>query len=390
MKTTVVTVVNKNTHASSTVSGLHAALAEPSVVQLSVDSIKDIASLQRQGNALLITLRSGEVITVDDFYLLHKGVKNTLVIQDAHGELMTPAMDAAGQPILDTTGFVKLESIEPLLLDGASEFNGWWLAGAGLVAGGIALASGGGGGGGGSDATASVTDQAPTARAVISIISSDTNLVGDFVTSDRTLMVTAELIGTLASGEKVQISVDGGATWHDAQLLGGNLYAYDNTGVELTDGSYTFVTRVISAGGTPSVVSTQVVVIDTVTPDVASQTVAITRISDDTGLSDSDFVTTDKTLTVSGSLGVTLAAGESVEVSVDGGATWVKASVSGTAWSVDLGGTPLVEGSYTLQTRVVDVAGNVGAVASQSLQIDATAQVALINFTSISPDTGIN
>ncbi|MFL1553383.1 Ig-like domain-containing protein, partial [Pseudomonas sp. D47] len=383
----VITVVNKKTHASSTVSGLHASLTEPSVVELSVDSVKDIASLERQGNALVISMRSGEVITLDDFYLLHKGVKNTLVIQDPQG-LVTPALDAAGQPILDQGGFVKIESIQPLLDSTSSEFNGWWLAGAGLLAGGVALAGGGGGGGGHSSSSPS-TDHTPSAGARITAISADNGVTGDFITNDSTLVVSTMLNGTLATGEKVQISLDGGASWHDAQSMGGNIYAYDNTTQVLADGTYLFEARVISAAGTPGAVSTQVVVIDT-GPPTATQTISIASVSDDTGISGTDFITRDNTLLITGLLGEPLAVGERVEISLDGGLTWFMANVSATAWSYDNTASVLLDGSYSVVARVIDAAGNVGQTANQLLQIDTTVQHAIINITSISPDTGIS
>ncbi|MBB6155241.1 5-methylcytosine-specific restriction endonuclease McrA [Pseudomonas sp. JAI115] len=384
----VITVINKTTRASSTVFGLHAALAEPSVVQLSVNSVKDIASLARQGDALVISMRSGEVFTVDDFYLLHKGVKNTLVIQDAQGELLTPAVDAAGQPVLDTASFVHIDSIEPLLLDGTNpEFNGWWLAGAGLLAGGLALAGGGGGGGGHSAPAA--TDHTPTATAHINAISTDSGVAGDFTTNDATLVVTTAISGPLAAGEKVQISLDGGATWHDATSIGGNLYAYDNTAQVLADGTYVFESRIVSAAGTPGAVSTQVVVIDTVAPTVA-QSLSIAGISDDTGSSNSDFITSDHTLVIRGNLGAPLGAGERVEISLDGGVTWSTVTVSGTTWSFDNTANLLADGTYTLQARVIDAAGNVGQVASHSLLLSSAADNVIISFSSISPDTGIS
>lgn len=62
------------------------------------------------------------------------------------------------------------------------------------------------------------------------------------------------------------------------------------------------------------------VTIDTVAPD-ASKTIAIDSISDDTGLSSSDFITNDTSLTLHGSLGATLADGEYAQISIDGGVT---------------------------------------------------------------------
>lgn len=88
---TILTLINKDTRAPRTLSGLHAAaLTEPCVVQLSVDSVHDIALLERQGHALVMLMRAGDRFTVDGFCRSHHGVKNTLVLEDAYGERCAP------------------------------------------------------------------------------------------------------------------------------------------------------------------------------------------------------------------------------------------------------------------------------------------------------------
>lgn len=63
-------------------------------------------------------------------------------------------------------------------------------------------------------------------------------------------------------------------------------------------------------------------------------------------------------------------ADEWVEISLDNGVTWTRAStVTGTSWTVDMQSTPLNDGAYTIQARVVDNAGNVGSTDSQALQV---------------------
>ena len=65
--------------------------------------------------------------------------------------------------------------------------------------------------------------------------------------------------------------------------------------------------------------------IDTAAP---TATVAITAIATDSGTSSSDYVTSDTTLTVSGTHGA-LGAGEKVQVSSDGGASWADVTQHG-------------------------------------------------------------
>lgn len=91
-------------------------------------------------------------------------------------------------------------------------------------------------------------------------------------------------------------------------------------GRTLTDGNYNYRVRVIDTAGNIGATASQIVTVDTTAP-LASKTIAIASISDDTGLSSSDFVTRDTTLTVRGTLGAALAADERAQISLDGGVT---------------------------------------------------------------------
>ena len=114
------------------------------------------------------------------------------------------------------------------------------------------------------------------------------------------------------------------------------------------------------------------VTVDAVAPTAA---VAITAIATDTGTSSSDYVTSDTTLTVSGTHGP-LGAGETVQVSSDGGASWADVTTStASTWSYTDPATHAT--SFTYQARIVDTAGNVGAnTASQAVTIDTAAPTA--------------
>ena len=123
-----------------------------------------------------------------------------------------------------------------------------------------------------------------------------------------------------------------------------------------------------------------------VTVDAAAPTatVAITAIATDSGTSSSDYVTSDTTLTVSGTHGP-LGSGEKVQVSSDGGASWADVTSTASTWSYT---DPTAHGtSFTYQARIVDAAGNVGAnTASQAVTVD-TAAPAAPSITSI-PESG--
>ena len=113
---------------------------------------------------------------------------------------------------------------------------------------------------------------------------------------------------------------------------------------------------------------------DTITKDIVAPTatVAITAIADDTG-TPGDFITSDTTLTVSGSNSV-LGASEKIQISSDGGTTWtdVAQPIGATTWSyADPTEHPT---NVTYQVQVVDAAGNVGNTASQTVTIDTPQQ----------------
>ncbi|QRQ14923.1 Ig-like domain-containing protein [Acinetobacter pittii] len=234
-----------------------------------------------------------------------------------------------------------------------------------------------------------VDSTVPAATTVISIasISDDTGASAtDFITSDNSLTVNGSLAGSLAAGEVAQISVDGGVTWTDLTVVAGNWSYVD--GRTLADGNYTYDVRVVDAAGNVGSTDSQLVTVDTTVP-AATTVISIASISDDTGASATDFITSDNSLTVNGSLAGSLAAGEVAQISVDGGVTWTDLTVVAGNWSY-VDGRTLADGNYTYDVRVVDAAGNVGSTDSQLVTVDSTVPAAttVISIASISDDTG--
>ncbi|MEP8702182.1 Ig-like domain-containing protein [Enterobacter roggenkampii] len=220
-------------------------------------------------------------------------------------------------------------------------------------------------------------------------ITQDTGLSGsDFITSDNQISLKGTLGAALGSGDHAQISLDGGVTWIDVSVSGLSWTYVD--GRTLADGDYNYQLRVIDDAGNISATASQVVTIDTVAPD-ASKTIAIDRISDDTGLSSSDFITRDTSLTLHGSLGATLADGEYAQISIDGGVTWQNVIVTGNSWYY-VDSRTLGNQTYDYYVRVVDAAGNVGASAHQQVTVDTVAPDAAITVTvdNITVDTGFD
>ena len=228
----------------------------------------------------------------------------------------------------------------------------------------------------------------PAATSItVDTVSQDTGLSdSDFITSDNQISLKGTLGAALGSGDHAQISLDGGATWTDVSVSGLSWTYVD--GRTLADGDYNYQLRVIDDAGNISATTSQVVTIDTVAPD-ASKTIAIDSISDDTGLSSSDFITNDTSLTLHGSLGATLADGEYAQISIDGGVTWQNVNVTGNSWYY-VDGRTLGNGTYDYYVRVIDIAGNIGGSAYQKVTVDLVApdSAITVSIDSISTDTG--
>ncbi|WP_037383190.1 Ig-like domain repeat protein, partial [Serratia sp. DD3] len=140
----------------------------------------------------------------------------------------------------------------------------------------------------------------------------------------------------------------------------------------LVDGTYNFkVTGTNNVGQESAPSGTETITIDATISDAA---ISITSISDDLGISNTDFNTSDTTLLINGTLNKALLADEWVEVSVDGGKTWTKASsTTASSWTVDLQSKPLTSADYTIQARVVDQAGNIGDTDAHALTVSTVA-----------------
>jgi Ca2+-binding RTX toxin-like protein len=136
----------------------------------------------------------------------------------------------------------------------------------------------------------------------------------------------------------------------------------------MSDGAYNVYAQVTSATGnlTSSLSSALVIQIDKTLP---GQTLSGLSLSADSGDSASDFITNTATQTISATLSGALTGGDILHGSLDGGSTWtnITSKVSGT--TVTWNGVTL-SASGDLQMRVVDAAGNGGAIASHTYTLD--------------------
>jgi hypothetical protein len=168
----------------------------------------------------------------------------------------------------------------------------------------------------------------------------------------------------LGAGDVVRVSLDNGATWLTATADAGGM-SFSLAAV-LPSGSNTLIACVATATGITGTPFSQAYVLDQVPPTEAVTIVAMTADS----LVAGDFITNNGSAgrTVLGTLSTALAADETLQVSFDGGSSWGGAIVAGTAWSVIDAGSH--SASWTIEGRVVDLAGNTGALASRVVTLD--------------------
>ncbi|AZD01637.1 Ig-like domain-containing protein [Pseudomonas chlororaphis] len=199
----------------------------------------------------------------------------------------------------------------------------------------------------------------------ITDITPDSGVLGDFITSATSIAVKGTLSQELPTGARVQVSSDGGLTWANAATTG-TTWIFEDPTVH-GDSVVVYQARVVAAGGAVVDSASQEVTFDTTAPAASA---LIESITEDRGASPSDFITNDNRLVINGSLSDAAEATDRVEVSLNGGNTWEMAAFENGKWSLDMTDRVLADGTYIVQARVVDAAGNRGTISSQVLTID--------------------
>ncbi|MBR0712180.1 Ig-like domain-containing protein [Bradyrhizobium liaoningense] len=226
---------------------------------------------------------------------------------------------------------------------------------------------------------------APTAVATVTLLSSDTGSSStDFVTNIASQTVSGTYAGVLAFGETIQVSADGGVSWVTATANAAN-GTWSASGVTLSPGGNTLSVRTIDLAGNIAAGTGHSYVFDTVAPSAFATVAAL---GSDSGSSSSDFVTNVASQTVSGTYSGTLSAGESIQVSADGGAAWVTAIANASNGTWAASGVSLLAAGSTLSVRTIDLAGNSLAGTGHAYTLDTGAPSAVATVTALSSDSG--
>ena len=228
---------------------------------------------------------------------------------------------------------------------------------------------------------ASIDAHRPTIASVS--VAAGTHGIGDSVA----ITITA---GGNESGLTLTSSTFNGATLGEVTDNGGGTYSttyvVESDDPNVADGGSVSVdlafTDPADNAGTPTTfVALTGASIDTTPP---AQTISDIDIDDDSGTLPDDFLTKNPTQTISATLSAGLESGDTLHGSVDSdenGAIWhdITNSISETtviSWAFNL-----IEGTGSIQFKVVDAAGNDGAVAEQAYTLDTTAPTINTNGT---------
>ncbi len=210
--------------------------------------------------------------------------------------------------------------------------------------------------------TVTATDPAGNTTTDTAVITVDTTppsvTVDELITKDTTPAISgttddpdAEIIVTIG-GNDYTATNNGNGTWS----------LDDNTVAALPEGQTTATVTATDPAGNTTVVTGDIL-IDTVLNDAdndnGGRVVTIDSITEDNGEFDNDFITNDTTLIIRGTYDNE--SENTLVVTLNGVEQFVL--ITDKAWSVDLTGTPLSDGNYTIEAIVTDTAGNVVTVA---------------------------
>ncbi|MDM2835688.1 BapA/Bap/LapF family large adhesin [Citrobacter sp. Cpo091] len=381
-------VVSKLTGVSTNVESSEVTLSSPSIVKLSV-SREEVSQLTRVNQDLVVTLRSGETITLKNFYVGKGDAQNQLVLEDSNGALWW---------VQDTDGafhFQHLDDLTPLMTAEGSHEGGavWpWVLGGIAVAGGIGLAAGGGGGGGGgggSDNNAgngnggngngngnggngdggsppTTTPNMPDVPVITSVIDNQELITGPVNQQESTNDNTPTLQGTGPANATLHI-FDNGVEIGQVTIDANGNWSFTPSS-PLADGTHKFTVSASDGTGSSDMSDSWEIIVDTLAPDAP----VVTEVTDDSGsikgLIGNNGVTDDATPTLTG----TGEAGSYISISDNGILIGMVQVDDNGNWTFTPD-TPLSDGVHNLTLTQTDDAGNVSAETSvPTFTIDTT------------------
>ncbi|MGJ7455080.1 Ig-like domain-containing protein, partial [Sphingomonas parapaucimobilis] len=190
-------IIAKATGTTTTTSANVIELSAPSVVRLNIDRAQ-VATMEREGNDLIIRLTDGQTIRIDHFYDQQQGKISDLVLRDDQGSqwLANPSASGAGR-------FRAITDLDDLMgaattgEGGGSSFVLPAILGVAGVGGLVAAVSGGGGNGGSQPGGPSADTQPPaTPTASFTANGSSIRGTGEAGATVRVTDSTGAVIGT--------------------------------------------------------------------------------------------------------------------------------------------------------------------------------------------------
>ena len=210
----------------------------------------------------------------------------------------------------------------------------------------------------------------------------------DFITNTAEQSISAELNAILGTGDVLYASVDSGSTWQqvDSSNISGTSISWPAT---LLNDTNTIQFQVADSADNNGSLTEQNYTLDQTAPSQAI-TLSSIKLSNDTGSSNTDFITNTAEQTISAELNASLSSGDVLYASIDDGASWAKiytdANLSDNtsfSWTTSLP----AEGTSSIQFQVADSADNNGSLTEQNYTLDITAPALAVKLYSLSFDT---
>ncbi|MCK7146789.1 Ig-like domain-containing protein [Enterobacter bugandensis] len=353
-----ISVISKLTGVETTTEGTQVTLSHSSIVELHVERA-DVSHFARSGNDLVVTLHSGEVITLKNFYVTDAQGVSQLVLQESDGALWW---------IEDPTGAATYESIastDALLAASGSDAGGaaiWpWALGGIVAAGAIAAVASSSGGGGDDD---DGNNNNPNPSTPVDPTNPDTTPPNapsglQFSSDGKSVTGTAEPGSTITLKDANGNVLGTGKTGSD-----GNFTVSLDT--PLTNGEQVTATATDAAGNTSQ--GTTITAPDLTAPDAPTISSVTDDIDPQTGSVTNGGSTNDPRPQLSG----TAEAGSTVTI-YDGGVAIGTALVASNGTWTFTPSTDLTESTHQITVRATDAAGNLGPASPVfTLTVDLT------------------